>query len=280
MGESRYKQGVLCNKPDLENVKKIILAFKNHPALLGWYLGDTPPVKYTEELKKDLKMHKFVYDLVKELDPHHIAWSCIHGQVSGMFPEYLEITDVVSTDHYPISADLSTRVSKWTDEASLLAEGKKPVWIVPQAFGAQEHWFGEPTPDELRCMTYLAITHGAKGIFYFCYKPLYQRFWKEIGKLAKEIKKITPVLLSPTHKRGVLVNSRLIHTLLKEYNGKRYLIAVNSARKKIDAAFTFNPKWGSKVKVLFENRKINCSIRGHLKDIFVGYDVHIYEIVK
>ena len=41
------------------------------------------------------------------------------------------------------------------------------AWLVPQAFGGGEQYPREPTPGELRAMTYLGWIGGATGLLYF-----------------------------------------------------------------------------------------------------------------
>ena len=50
-----------------------------------------------------------------------------------------------------------------------LGQAEKPLWGVPQAFGAQSYWKRVPTPEEEAAMTMLGINHGAKGIVMWMY---------------------------------------------------------------------------------------------------------------
>jgi len=90
------------------------------------------------------------------------------------------------------------------DAARQLSEafkGKKPVWIVPQAFGGGEWWEREPTLQEIRAMTYQSIIRGARGIQFFVRQglnlfPKSTATWNECGRMALEIAELTPWLLS------------------------------------------------------------------------------------
>ncbi len=51
-------------------------------------------------------------------------------------------------------------------------------------------------------MTYLALTHGAKGLIYWCYYnlrmlPQYQEMWNGMKKIGAEVRILEPALLSP-----------------------------------------------------------------------------------
>ena len=48
--------------------------------------------------------------------------------------------------------------------------------MVVQAFGGEGHWAREPTPAELRCMTYLGLAHGARGVRFRGGKKRRERF--------------------------------------------------------------------------------------------------------
>jgi len=135
---------------------------------------------------------------------------------------------------------------------------RKPVWVVPQAFGwdvieniPDPERYRTPTPAQQRSMTYLALTHGARGVMYYCYHvytgydaakekagrfpyalggylPDKQpRLWSALDRLGGEMKRLGPALLRPGAEEGVTGS---VHWRLLPRGGKDdvRLIAVNA----------------------------------------------------
>lgn len=166
-------------KKKLEGLKAEVLAFRDHLALLSWYISDEPAGRSY----KPADMAE-IYKTIKELDPYHPI--TIVFVVPGAARRFAEATDVVMADIYPIPNDPPMVVGDETIKLVNEFRYEKPVWIVPQAFGGNEWWPREPTPQEERLMTYLAVIHGATGIQYFVRQGLNQRpkstaAWAECG---------------------------------------------------------------------------------------------------
>jgi hypothetical protein len=59
------------------------------------------------------------------------------------------------------------------------------------------------TPEEQRCQTYLALIHGAKGLFYFKYPIEHKDTWEcfagtaSVNGLTSELKALSPCILTP-----------------------------------------------------------------------------------
>jgi hypothetical protein len=215
-------------------------------------------------------------------------------------PYFRETTDVMGVDPYPVPLIPVAHVSDWTDKAVRAVRGRMPVWVVPQAFGwyqcfppgvdrtriptATELLTGRaPTYEESRCMTYLALTHGAKGLIYWCYYnmrvlPQYQEMWAGMKRIGKEVKMLSPVLLSPEDRGTVRVIPDFvpIHTKLKRYEGREYLIAVNGCANSCEVAFDLGHSLLAQAKVLFEDRSAVTN-GSRLRASFLPFEVHVYE---
>ena len=111
-------------------------------------------------------------------------------------------------------------------------------------------------------MTYLALTHGAKGLIYYCYYdmrvlPQYAEMWAGMKKIGAEVKSLSPVLLAP----GDLGPAKFtppdapIHTKLKRSGGRLYLLAVNAANAPVEVTFDLEHPLPAQVDVMFENRQ-------------------------
>lgn len=273
----------------------VISTFKDHPAIIAWYLNDELP----REMIPDLMRY---YDLVRSTDPNHPTF-IVHF-VRDIIGDFVPTTDVLGIDVYPVPSRAVTQVSEMTDVGMAATQGLKPLWMVLQAFAwyqyrdpedptakggrgrtptANELLTGRaPTRDEERCMTYLALTHGAMGLIYYCYYdlrvlPQYEEMWGWMKEIAGEVKTLSPALLSPIE-RAVEVrgDSQKIHALLKEHEGKWYLLAVNGETTPAKAEFNL-PAAAQSVKVLFEEHTV--ALAGNvLGDDFAPLAAHVYEI--
>jgi hypothetical protein len=210
-------------------------------------------------------------------------------------------TDIMGVDLYPAPRNPLTQVSDEAEIAKAAVAFHKPVWVVPQAFGwyqytstntdrghtpsAAELQEGRaPTYEESRCMTYLALTHGAKGLIYYCYYdlrvlPQYQEMWGWLKSIAAEVKTLSPVLLSPDD-RGTAVclpSNGKIDTRLKQHGGRLYLIAVNTATEPCQVTFKLDRLGSSQASVLFEGRSVKLA-KGQMTDDFKPLAVHVYDL--
>ena len=84
-------------------------------------------------------------------------------------------------------------------------------------------------------MAYLAIVHGAAGLWTFAYSylqdtPGSEWHWTELLSLARELRLLGPLLASPLA-GGVRATSSAsaVHACVKKYGGAAYLIAVNAS---------------------------------------------------
>lgn len=238
-----------------EMLKGIVTSFKDHPALIAWYLND----ELGTELVPQMLEH---YRRMCELDPGHPTF-IVHFVKDALAP-FVPTTDILGIDVYPIPNRPITRVSDMADAGAKATEGLKPVWMVLQAFAWYQYREPEdpkatgrgripteselrtgraPTRQEERCMTYLALTHGAKGIIYYCYYdlrvlPQYKEMWAWMKEIGREVKDLSPVLLMgkrlPVECEG---DGGAIHSLLLEHEGSWYLLAVNGEQKSVRCRF-------------------------------------------
>jgi len=270
----------------------VVDAYKEHPAVLAWYLNDELPVELEPRLED-------YYHRVAHADPNHPCYIvlCNMPEVKH-FPA---TTDIMGVDLYPAPGNPVTQVSDEAEVAKAAVGFHKPVWVVPQAFGwyqytstnkdrghipsAAELQEGRaPTYEESRCMTYLALTHGAKGLIYYCYYdlrvlPQYREMWGWLKSIASEVKTLSPVLLSPDD-RGTAVclppNGK-IDTRLKQHGGRLYLIAVNTATEPTQVTFKLGRLRSSQASVLFEGRSLKLA-KTQMTDDFKPLAVHVYDL--
>jgi len=211
---------------DEEAVKKLVEAFKDHPALLAWHSVDEPGPRTTPE--KLLR----IANLVRQLDPYHPVWineATFWNDSMDYARQAQPACDVFSVDHYPVPDLGVATVATWAERLSEIGRWRKPQWLWLQAFGAIEWWSREPTPDEERAMVYLALIHDTRGIMYFVYRPRGAALWNECKRLAREVREqVSPVLDDTILTRNVDTGLDSVHAVLleTEHSGT-YLMAVN-----------------------------------------------------
>lgn len=261
-----------------------------HPALLS-YWADEPK-------GKDLPAMKAIYEAVKPTDPNHPILWCIADP--GFFSAYAEISDGLMPDPYPFWSNASfTQVSDWVDRAGKASRGKKPVWAIPEAFDSEVtgdrgsgrpvlpgHVF-RPTPQEIRCMTYLAIVSGAMGIEYWasdsgktgkCNIAEWPLDWAGLLQTASELRHLTPMLLGTddVNVKSSPANQGIL-TLARRLDRRLYVIAVNSTPYSLAVQLQLpQDVRTNRVMVLFEDRAAPARDNA-VTDIFRPNDVHVYE---
>jgi len=253
-----------------------IITFRDHPALLGWYIADEPngykiPPEQIEE----------IYETVKENDPWHPV-SVVFMAPFLSSRNYINGLDIVMADPYPIPDLPASFVGNITNQLTNEFRGKRPVWIVPQAFGGGELWEREPTLQEIRSMTWQSIISGATGIQYFVrqglnYFPKSTATWSECGRMAMEIAELTPWLLSDeetlpveSYSNNVLVSSRV-------HNGQLVIMAVNKRNEPRGATIRINGFNNGRARVLFENRSVSV-MGGLITDHLAPFGSQVYLI--
>ena len=251
-----------------------INAFKDHPALLAWYIADEPNGYGITPDSLEI-----IYRLIKDMDPWHPV-SIVFMAPFLSSRKYANSTDIVMADPYPIPDMPVTYTGNAA--ASLVREfsGKKPVWIVPQAFGGGELWSREPTRQEVRSMTYQSVVNGAAGIQYFVRQglnlfPKSAGTWAECGMMAVEMAEMTPWLLSDEETIPVRSGSENVSVRSAVHDGQLLIIAVNKASVPVRADFAINYSISGRAKVLFENRNITVS-SGFFADQLASFGSQAY----
>jgi hypothetical protein len=267
----------LTEAEKLEILKKEIIAFRDHPALLSWYINDEP-----DGQGRPPAILEQAYRLIHQLDPYHpISIVFMMPQKANAFRETM---DIAMTDPYPIPGppdkvmdDLNKYINAYRYQ--------KSVWLVPQAFGAQEMWTREPTAQEIRLMTYMGLMSGAKGIQYYVHapgnlNPQSVSVWSACSDIAVETAQMTSFLSSaddsPQFKSPD--NKLLIRSF--KYKGNLLIIVANDENK--PKSFHINTTeqdaaLKSTAELWFENREVPFN-NGSIDDIIDGYGTRVYLI--
>jgi hypothetical protein len=180
-----------------------------------------------------------------------------------------------------------------------IAAGAKPVWPIIQMVGAayaQDSSLDpqgngrSPTPEEFRCMVYLALARGAGGVF--CYALTSPRsrtqraydirqdapqLWEMVQKVAVQVRALSPALLDgePLEvkpdglREGVAVRG-LRH---KEYG---YVIIANANAESVPLRFSVPGFKGQELGLGFDEGSLTATAEGLFADTLGPHAVRTY----
>ena len=185
----------------------VVAEFKDHPALLGWYVNDEFNIPFRDRL---VARNRFV----KSLDPRHVTWGVYMEPLDSRW--FLDCHDVLGVDPYPIKGNGREmeimRCHEHPSAALRKVANMRAVWQVVQVFdwgmfSAEKLKKGSrpPTRSEISAMTQLAIAGGANGIFYLSLTSLaspvngaeFHSRWADVLAAANEVKANEATILSP-----------------------------------------------------------------------------------
>ena len=215
-------------EPDYRAITALVKRYRQHPALLAWYLVDEPA-----ETKMAPASALAIYELIRELDPYHPVY--LVNNRPHTYAAYSDASDILAIDVYPIPNYPISQVGNYMEQARWTSLERKPVWLIAQAFGGVEHWARSPTATELRNMIYQGLVGGAKGVLFYRYCQENERhiqplaLWREVQHLATELAELGPVLLQEEHSLEAQSASGKVAVAIKEYKGDFYVFAVNVA---------------------------------------------------
>jgi hypothetical protein len=266
----------LSDEQKRERLIAEIKAFRDHPALLGWYISDEPNGKDITPAQLEE-----IYKTVKENDPWHpVSIVFMAPYISAR--NYKDALDIVMADPYPVPDRPVTVAGDVAARLNSEFKGKRPFWIVPQAFGGGELWSREPTIQEIRSMTWQSIINGATGIQYFVrqglnYFPKSTATWAECGRMATEVAELTPWLLSEEEPPAPVCSSLNILVTSRLHNGQLAIMAVNKANQPVSTSIRVPGLNNAVARVLFENRFV--TVRGGIiSDQISSYGTQVYLI--
>lgn len=256
--------------------------FRQHPALLAWYLNDELPLEYLDRLEAHQRW-------LEELDPNHPTWVVLY-QVDQV-ASYGRTFDVIGTDPYPIPDRPARTAGQWTRMTKASLGDARPVWMVPQAF----NWacyrpedagkFRPPTYDELRSMAWQCIAEGANGLVFYSFFDInrdpampFEEHWVRLKRLAAEINEIAPVLLSVEDAPAIKAQSAdWLHWAVRQQGDTTYLIVVNDEDAEHVARFTL-PDVPKQIRARGEPG-VTVSVRGTELPVAVGpFGVRVVEV--
>ncbi len=266
-------------------VRARVREYRDHPALLAWYLNDELPQSFLPQLQSHQRW-------VAEEDPDHPTWVVLY-QVNEV-AAYVNTFDVIGTDPYPIGRKPASMAGEWTAETFRQVAAARPMWQVPQIFNwgnyaktDEERSKGRtPTCEEVRGMAWQCIAEGATGLIFYSWFDLkrnpdvdFETKWADMKRLAEEIDRMAPVLLSVEPAEPITVDGAppaWLHCLVRGHDGKLYLIAVNDGDGEGDVTFRL-PAGVKTVREMSADRALESGDRT-FRDRLPPLAVHLYEI--
>jgi hypothetical protein len=184
-------------------------------------------------------------------------------------------------------------------DGNAAVQGHKPVWVVVQSIGP--HWTVSraldkagsgraPTPAEHRCLAFLGLVHGAKGLVFrefravggrglpsFSIRRDAPRLWESVPDTNARIEALRPALLEGVPSAEPLVTGQGLHVRLWRHPDALYAVAVNAEREFVEGLIDLPVRRDAEVQVLEEGRTLTAK-GGSVIDDFRPYDVHIYRV--
>ncbi|MBM4333126.1 MAG: hypothetical protein FJ117_18230 [Deltaproteobacteria bacterium] len=255
----------------MAKLREVVLKYRQHPALLGWATLDEPDNRPNIFSKEYVERY---YRLIKELDPYH---PCIisHLTMLGESKRYVGATDIAVIPH----SDQSYYDDLFTEYWDMGI----PVFTNSACIGALGISRREPTPAEQRVRLYKAIIMGARGLCTYTFRPNSMNTWKEFSVIGRELKTLAPILLSPgdhCYLSNAFTNHSVVKGLLKSYEGRYYIIAVNSKRDAEKVRFDLKDvKDASNIEAMFNSPAPSFEPgEKNIEFIMPGQSVAIYQI--
>lgn len=242
-GTSRAPKNVRNAADERNVVRSKVTKFKDHPALLAWYLNDELSIALRDRLAARRNM-------LEMLDPEHPTWAVVYQMES--LREYMPTFDAIGTDPYPVPKRPLSMATDWTRQTCRGCFGMRPVWQVPQAFEAQQAGSRMPTAEEMRSMSWQCIAAGANGLIYYTYgtmhrstnKTPFAKAWADVCAAADEVRRYIPVMLSADEPPSVSGVPGPWGARLWRKNGDVYLLVVNAQDRRDEADVTLSENIG------------------------------------
>lgn len=277
--------------------------FDRHPALLGWYTIDEP-----DRHRVGPEIVALGNRLVRGTARKPTALTVSTGAGAA---RYRDVTDLLLVDFYPIPW---TTVQQFADEmrTARLGSGPNGFHAVLQAFDwshypeqiRTEAPLRPPTESELRCMAYLALIEGARGLYFYTWQGRTWRLadsplWPAVSRLVNELESrsiLFPFGVPPsggpsrkppeggTPNLGIQPSSEdsPVRAALFDVSSSnsplaqgRYLVAANPSPEPALATFRIPASNLREVPVLDESRSVEI-VDGQFRDFFDGFAVQVY----
>ncbi|SPP97682.1 hypothetical protein [Bradyrhizobium vignae] len=210
----------------------------------------------------------------------------------GYYDTAIQGADLLSYDIYPVGSTTPQvkgrleYVARGVTNLAKRATDGQSVWMALETTALDPT--RRPTAAEVRAEIWMALVHGATGIFYFVheFKPTFREdaifrypdIVEEVTKTNRLILSLSPALKSPSVSGAISVSSQVpIATMVKVYKDNTYIFAVAMQNSPSTARITVNNVHQTSARVIGEGRSVSLA-QGSFEDQFEGYGVHLYQI--
>ncbi|MFP3904741.1 MAG: sugar-binding protein [Armatimonadota bacterium] len=194
---------------NVDNVKALINSVMNEKNLISYNTFDEATAMRWFDISQ--AMHH-LRDLTQEMDGYHPV-SFISGKGVPEDRVYEGATDIFSPDPYWVPTSpregANTTPNFVTKKMSLSHQrnrvSRKVLWAVPVGWvwSAIRRTSKRPiAAEEQHCQSFLAIIHGARGLFWFVW-PMHEIGWKNLTETAEMIQVIGPMAVQPKVEQDV-----------------------------------------------------------------------------
>ena len=232
-------RGITNEATEVAYVSRLVKEFRNHPALLAWYINDELGLDWIKKLTARR-------DLCERLDPNHPTWVA-HYMVEDI-RSHLPAFDVIGSDPYPICQTGDPPISQVMEHTRITRKGvfgARAMWQIPQAFDWGAYRVKDkdktrpPTFDEMRNMAWQFIAEGANGLISYSYSDWEkmkwrtppEEMWSRVCRIGEEVKEKVPVFLSEETAPAVTLITKDASVRVWCKDGDVWLLAVNPTYK-------------------------------------------------
>ncbi len=280
-------------------------AIDRHSALWAWYLADEPELHRVPPV--ELERSRAALRRASAHKPVVLAF--YNGYLAR---DYAHLADAFLINRYPIPRLPLADFAKHVQLARLSAGPDRPLYPVLQAFD----WAvlepapaaplsapsRPPTRAELRAMTWLALVHGAQGVFFYSYRsdpwhlPDHPETWADVQDVVREIRLFEPLFAArrawlpytarfpnPDDPRNEALDPSIQAALLHVGDAAgndfvppgRYLVAVNTLDRPVAWRFQPPPGWPADLVAFHELRGFRAR-NGWISDVLPPFGVRVY----
>jgi hypothetical protein len=228
-----------------------VTKLKDDPSIIMYDIADdfSSPAGNPKESPQAVKSR---HDQIKAINPNVLTYGAAGAHPNYHNERYLGSLDVMGLEAYPIDNPEAPYKTEMEDSFATYLHNrqtmpqKQTLIALPQTFA----WEGSryPNAGEVRNMTYGALVARMNGIVYYTFRSAtwsslfdgslnttQPAIWNETKLLKKDIDKLTPAILYGTYSlydslpQGGDIGAGRIHAAFWQYQGKTYIVAINTA---------------------------------------------------
>ncbi|MFA9477912.1 PEP-CTERM sorting domain-containing protein [Phycisphaerales bacterium AB-hyl4] len=256
----------------------------DHPAVIGYYSYDEPDNFWQNnpEHKHHLMMQKGVeefYEKVKSIDPYHpVAVLFSVGLSKNM---HWDAWDIPMRDFYVGDNQHMSSVYENARAAVQIASEHDQPFVYTPLFDNSSGRSRPLSPEEHQAQAYLSLAADVNGIFYWDFAAAYLPSWEMLDQTASEVEALAPILLDRSPDQSVAYlnpgTENSVKVLIKNHNGKTYLIAANAESAYVDLEFTLPERYHGMGNVWFEDDTVSVQ-NGTFSATLQPYGRGVYEL--